>query len=169
MGNMYYCSLCGAANVAGMKYCKQCGGQISPAMSATSPYQTAPDPRMGMSLQSHRSSRGVGALAWAMAAVSVGGLSIILGTAIPLFSVGFGGRELSLIMLASIALLGGTVFMLGRQMSRLVGYQIGENQRPAAQPSLAPVYPPRQLETGPSGIASVTEGTTKIFDPSSQK
>ncbi|HEY6330609.1 MAG TPA: zinc ribbon domain-containing protein [Blastocatellia bacterium] len=166
MAKLYYCSHCGATNVAGMKYCKQCGEQIGPATSPTGAYQTAYDPRGGMGPQSGRSSRAVAALAWAMAAVSVGGLSIILGTAIPLFGVGFGGHDLSMIILAGIALLGGTVFLLGRQMSRLISLQIGESQSSAAQRSLPAAYPPPQMQTGPVGIPSVTEGTTKIFDPS---
>jgi hypothetical protein len=167
MSSAYFCSVCGTPAVQGMNYCKQCGGQINPTTATVAPYKNRYDAYKATPRPANRSGMGISGLAWAIAVASVAGLSVILGTAIPLAAVGLSGPLLGIIILACIAMLGGTVFMLIRQMSRLISAQTNVTAvgPPAQQASLPPSPYPSQITTGPVGMPSVTEGTTRIFDP----
>ncbi|HUK91736.1 MAG TPA: hypothetical protein VLZ81_15135 [Blastocatellia bacterium] len=171
MSTAYYCSRCGAQAIAGMNYCKQCGEQLGPSTGvvAPPPYRKRYPAYTPPIASERRSGRGIAGLAWATAIAAVGGLSVILGTAIPLVGVGMSGSLLAIVLLASIAMLGGTVFMLIRQMSRLISAQSNPQQQGSLpQSSLPSPYPP-QISTGPMPMASVTEGTTRIFDPAAPR
>ena len=58
-----YCSSCGAAVTEGLSYCSRCGAEIS-ARKSTVPLKPAAVPE---------------SLVWAIVAVSVGGLAVLIG------------------------------------------------------------------------------------------
>jgi hypothetical protein len=167
MSSAYFCSACGTPAVQGMSYCKQCGGQINQTTATVAPYKNRYDAYKPPSRPASRSGMGISGLAWAITVASVGGLGLILALAVALVAVGLPPLLLALVVLASIAMLGGTVFMLIRQMSRLISAQTNVTAvgPPAQQVSLPPAAYPPQITTGPVEMPSVTEGTTRIFDP----
>jgi len=173
MSSVYFCSTCGAPATPGMNYCKQCGGPIRQTAETAPAYKNRYESYRGVGQQYGRPTRGVAGLAWAIAVLSVGGLGVILGTSIPLLAVGMPAAVLGLIVLAALVMLGGTSFMLIKQMSRLIGHQLQPEMLPPqvsqGAPPLPPAPYPPQMATGPVGMPSVTEGTTRFFDPAAPR
>jgi hypothetical protein len=157
-----FCPSCGMQAGPGMRFCKQCGTSVTQTTGVV--------PTSFPTAQHGRSGRGVSGIAWATAVLGICGLGVILGTAIPLAAIGMNPGILAVILLACIALLGGVMFMMVRQMSRLIGAGTSVSALPAPpQQSLPPAYPQPQITTGPVGMPSITEHTTKIFDPHSDR
>jgi hypothetical protein len=141
-----YCQFCGHPSTPGMNYCKQCGAAtIATAALARTPARVP----------------NTAGIAWAIAALGVGGLGIIFGTAVPLFAIaGNPGIVLAAMVFGLLALSAG-VGALIRHMQRITMLAAENTERVLPRP--APPAP-RYLDAGPAGMPSVTENTTRSFD-----
>jgi hypothetical protein len=101
---------------------------------------------------------------WAIALLALGGLGIIFGCMVPLTVLG-----LDHAVLAAVASLGFvTIFsiagLLIRQLSRLVSITQASAYEISA-PTNTAEYAPPQITAQPRPVSSVTEHTTRNFDP----
>jgi hypothetical protein len=141
-----YCQYCGHQLAPGMNYCKQCGAATVPtaalARMPPQPPRTAP-------------------IAWAIAVLGVGGLGVIFGTAVPLFAI----VNNSWIVLVAMALgllgLSAGVGALIKHIHTLTMLSLDSPDR--VMPRFGPAAP-RYIDTGSTGVPSVTENTTRSFD-----
>jgi hypothetical protein len=140
-----YCQFCGYQLAAGTNYCKQCGAVTRPLPGV---------PRM----PSFPNTTGI---AWAIAALGVGGLGVIFGTAIPLFAVVPNFGIVLMAMLLGFLVLSVGLGALIRHMQKITSLAIENSERSLPRPGPATA---RYLDAGRSGMASVTENTTRSFD-----
>jgi hypothetical protein len=140
-----YCQFCGYQLAGGMNYCKQCGAEVRPssALSQTSVIHNTTG------------------IAWAIAVLGVGGLAVIFGTAIPLFTVVPVYGVAVFAMLLGFLILSIGLGALIRHMQKIASLAIDNKER--ALPHAAPGQG-RYLEAGSAGMTSVTENTTRSFD-----
>ncbi|HKP11703.1 MAG TPA: zinc ribbon domain-containing protein [Blastocatellia bacterium] len=160
-----YCPNCAAPHSHGLRYCKQCGTSLldKPQTSALAPPATAP-----------KVTGAAWALAMATVAIVLGGLGIITSNAFDLMRT-FPGETrtgnptpVAIVMLVFGSLtVFGVVFLLMRLFTHLmVTRQHGEASPAGASHTLTAAPPPVQLPAPPSAIGSVTEHTTRNFEPS---
>ena len=162
-----HCPVCGAESTQGLNYCKRCGSNLG---APTYPIKRSGEERPRI--------RGVAGAAWAMAlasvAVTLGGLGIVFSHAFDLVRPLYAGTtavsgadKIAGLMIAFGSLtVFGTVFLLMRVFSKLLG--LTQDSRDVPQFKQPPVIAePRQVQLPgtPSAIPSVTEGTTRNFDP----
>lgn len=160
-----YCPVCGAESTQGLNYCKRCGSNLA---APTNPIkQSESRPRV----------RAAAGAPWAMAlatvAVTLGGLGIVFSNALYLVRPTFPGSTAvpgaatiaGLMVLFGSATVFGTVALLIRVFSKLLG--LGQESRDSHQVRSLNTgeHRPIQLPSPPSGIPSVTEQTTRNFDP----
>jgi len=145
-----YCPNCGDQTTQGLKYCKRCGlGLSAPA----SPIETKSSfgKMMGMLLP--------------IAVVSLGGFIALFTT---VYNLGersnFDARALIGIMAFGGATVICVVGLLVWLLLRLTGYEPVIRQDKSERP-LVRNYPPQQLPASPINMPSVTENTTRNFDP----
>ena len=157
-----YCPNCAAPYSHGLRYCKQCGTNLidKPQTSSLAP----PAPKI---------TGAAWALALATVAIVLGGLGIITSNAFDLMRT-FPGEvrtgnptPVAIVMLVFGSLtVFGVVFMLMRLFTHLIAtrHQHDTAATPASRTITA--APPVQLPAPPSAISSVTEHTTRNFEPS---
>jgi hypothetical protein len=167
-----YCPNCAAPYSHGLKFCKQCGTQLS---DSTSLQQSEPPAR---------APRGMGA-AWALAlatvAIVLGGLGIVCGTAYNMMEPIFPGQTrtndptavaIILAIFGSIVIFS-TVFMLIRLFSHLIVPRHDQIHGQRHERQTSPIKSGKAVTSGPlpvplpappSAIPSVTEHTTRNFD-----
>lgn len=145
-----YCPNCGDLTTQGLKYCKRCGLNLS----APAPVeQKAPFSKMmGMLLP--------------VAAVALGGFIALFST---VYNLGerpaFDTRALIGIMAFGGATVVCVVGLIVWLLLRLSGYQpLPSGQEKGIKP-IARDYTHPQLTSPPIGMGSVTENTTRNFDP----
>ena len=162
-----HCPNCGTESTQGLNYCKRCGSNLAPP--------TYPINRSG---ETGPRIRGAAGAAWAMAlatvAVTLGGLGIVFNLAFDLVRPLYAGTTAvpgaALIAGLMVGFGSATVFgivgLLVRLASRLLSlpHQSHDSfhfkkQPVMGEPKLVPLPAP------PSVIPSVTEGTTRNFDP----
>ena len=155
-----YCPNCGAESTVGLNYCKHCGGNLTETSQPGEP-----------------SSRNVlAALILAAATVSLvlGGLAIVLRHAMLLVGPQPPGvppplRDNSPLAGAIIffgsAVIVLTTLMLIRLFYRVMGF--GSVSEKSSRPARTPQFPQRaaELPAPPNAIPSVTEHTTRNFEP----
>ncbi|HSB11446.1 MAG TPA: hypothetical protein VLM38_18300 [Blastocatellia bacterium] len=146
-----YCPICGAESTQGLNYCKRCGAGLS---ASTAPFE-APT----------ASGKTLGVMTFLLSVVSIAGFIALFAT---VFNLGerqaFDPRALIAIM----AFGGATVFgVVGLFVWLLL--RVSSSNRPQVQPKAErPVireYIPSQLPPSPVSMPSVTENTTRNFDP----
>lgn len=149
-----FCSVCGYQNLQGVNYCKQCGANLNPA----SPKSISP---------------------WIVAIfLSVIGFITLAGFTIPIIAVtdlihsqlDFNKEKLMIIPLLFLLATFGIDFLLIRLLSRLLGLSKQGNQEPhpllMGQPKfVTSEQPNQQLPAPPNSMPSVTEHTTRNFEP----
>jgi predicted nucleic acid-binding Zn ribbon protein len=148
-----FCSTCAAPLAAGNSYCNRCGTNLNK--------DRTPDQEKSIT----------GALLTAVVLLGVLGLGLVIGGSIALKL----GAELQepavvLYMILSFAVVGTVEMLLMRQLSRVLNKardpkQLEAPAQPLFQPALVAASDARvaQLRTGPDGITSVTENTTRTL------
>ncbi len=169
-----YCSTCGASATPGLRYCKGCGERFI----ETNPLaETAPSPV----------PTRIGGAAWAIAmattAITLGGLGIVFshvedivsprgGTNIPRHPGEFIPISIVMTVFGTTAVFF-IVFMLIRLFIRLMNLppepsRSAKNKQPIInqyRPTHMNVPTPPQIQAPPMSVPSVTEHTTRNFDP----
>jgi hypothetical protein len=148
-----YCPNCGDQTTQGLKYCKRCGAGLSASTTPTEPQASV--------------GKAMGLMLFLVSLVSVAGFVALFATANNLGErSNFDTRALIAIMAFGGATVVGVVGLLVWLLLRLTtGHQ------PVAPPERSANLAPReygvpQLPAPPIGIPSVTENTTRNFDPS---
>jgi hypothetical protein len=169
-----YCSTCGVLATPGLRYCKGCGERF---IDTNPLLETAPP----------QASSSKGGAAWAIAmattAITLGGLGIIFSHVVnivsPRWGAGIPRNPGETIPIAILMIVFGTtavsiiVFMLIRLFIRLMNLppepkRTAKNSQPIADQFRSThmnVPPPPQIQAPPISRPSVTEHTTRNFDP----
>lgn len=144
-----YCSTCGTTLTESLGYCNRCGTEAG-GVSRTVPLKPAQVPE---------------SLVWAIVAVSVGGLAMLIGLIAVMKEAGFNDGMIALFSMLSFLLLLGSesVFI----------WLILRSRSAAKKPMLLPQ--PREFTTKelggrqvgalPEPVASVTDHTTRTLEP----
>lgn len=151
-----YCPSCGAALTQGLSYCNRCGGELKPSESLIAPNKPG----------------GLGfVIAFGMAlttGIAIGGMAVVLLFIGEMFRRGIPKDSVELFAILSFLMLFGSVALLGRQMSRLIGvYLQPGNTAPQKQIKAvaSPSLPAAQLDAARQPAASVIEHTTRTLNP----
>jgi hypothetical protein len=149
-----YCPVCGADNQQSVKFCKRCGASMSlpstRSRSDRSRSDITPDKLTGMF--------------WSVAILSLGGLGVILGCMVPLLALGIDQKMMGILALFGFVTIFGIAGLLIRQLSRLISIAQA-NPAQAANPNMTAEYVQPQITDQPRQVSSVTEHTTRNFDP----
>ena len=163
-----HCPLCGAANTTGLRYCTRCGGnlvQAAPVADVERLRQT----EHGWDIEKIESPgisvKKLAGIFWAVAIFSLVSLIVLFGLSVPLTL--FGAPKQVMVPLymfgsAAVVLIAG---MLIKQIARLITMMQDESRasRPVLRPTAAN---PPQVAASPPTFRSVTEHTTRNFEPS---
>lgn len=146
-----FCPVCGAESTQGLNYCKRCGAGLNASMP---PIEGAP-----------ASGRSLGLMIFLLSVVSVAGFIALFST---VYSLGerqtFDSRALIAIMAFGGATVFGIVGLFVWLLLRLTTSQRPPIQTRTERPFMRE-HIPSQLAPPPSSIPSVTENTTRNFDP----
>lgn len=147
-----YCPNCGDQTTQGLKYCKRCGAGLS---TATTPIE--PQPSVG---------KAMGTMLFLVALVSIAGFIALFSTVYSLGeSPGFNTKALIAIMAFGGATVVGVIGLLVWLLLRLTtGSQPLAQREETEKPGVRDYHVP-QLSAPPSSMPSVTENTTRNFDP----
>lgn len=148
-----YCPVCGAESTQGLNYCKRCGAGLS---ASTTPIE-----------QKASVGKAMGLMLFLVSLVSIAGFIALFSTVYSLGErPGFDPRSLIAVMAFGGATVVGVIGLLVWLLLRLT-----TGHPPVAPPETSANLAPReygvpQLPAPPIGIPSVTENTTRNFDPS---
>ncbi|HJQ70728.1 MAG TPA: hypothetical protein VKA70_17265 [Blastocatellia bacterium] len=144
-----YCPVCGAETIQGLKYCKQCGANLSP--------------------------RGAGAnigkitgMFWAVAVFAIGALALLIGGAIGVTALGHGGSDLAAVTAIGFLVVLVISALLIWQLARVIS-MTQKGDRAESYPNTNVIKERRtapQIDAPPVAAPSVTEHTTREFEPS---
>jgi hypothetical protein len=148
-----YCSSCGAESIQGLQYCKRCGANLNPIES----------------LASTRKPKG---LVWIVAfglammmGVPLGGIAVVLERIPPLLQSGFPLWFLTALTIMSLLMMSTALVLLSRLLSPIFKTYLESSDAAAgARPKLT-VPIPAQISAPNDSIVSVTEDTTRVFEP----
>jgi hypothetical protein len=148
------CPNCGAASTFGLNYCKQCGSNLlQPPVSSD---QRANLPKLT-------------GMFWAIAVFGLVSLAILFGTAIPIVIVSSDHKlVMGIISLGSIVILGIAALLI-KQLSRLITMVQNSQETSHRSPVRMGVPEAPLLAPPPTAISSVTEHTTRNFEPVNYK
>lgn len=145
-----YCPVCGAESTQGLNYCKRCGAGLS---ASTPPFEQKVPPAK------------LSGLLFPVALVCIGGFIALFTT---VYNLGerstFDTRALVAIMAFGGATVVSVVGLMVWLIMRLSGYQPGPTHGNVERP-LQRDFTPQQLPSPPISMPSVTENTTRNFDP----
>jgi hypothetical protein len=144
-----YCPVCGGQSTSGLNYCKRCGASLSPVTNETEAARPISKPF---------------ALLWPVALVSIVGLIAFFVSLVHLSHGGVDPRPLIAITAFAGATVLGVVGLLIWLLMQLSGihrrpWQVEKDARPTGG------SPQPQLQAPPISVPSVTENTTRNFDP----
>lgn len=146
-----YCPVCGAESTQGLNYCKRCGAGLS---ASTPPIE-----------QKGSIGKAMGLMLFLVSLVSIAGFVALFST---IYNLGeraaFDTKALIAIMAFGGATVVGVVGLLVWLLLRLTTGPVRSPERSADLVSRDHGVP--QLPAPPIGISSVTENTTRNFDPS---
>lgn len=147
-----YCSSCGIDSVEGLKYCKRCGANLTAPSEVNAP-------------------RGLfGAITTGLVLLVIGGIAA-LGLSAPLFmardlvNAGFMPKQVMVLFfcstVAAVAIIALLLPVLMRliTMSQQIGSASGRSEHAVRSYDSPQILPP------PHSIGSVTENTTRSFEP----
>lgn len=146
-----YCPNCGDQTTQGLKYCKRCGAGLSASTTPIEPQAS--------------SGKAMGTMLFLVSLVSIAGFIALFST---VYNLGerstFDARALIAITAFGGATVLGVIGLLVWLLLRMTGYQPARHHDKTERP-LARDYAPQQLPASPIGMPSVTENTTRNFDP----
>jgi len=147
-----YCQVCGAESTQAGKYCKRCGASLSQTAEATGPVNV--------------SLKLTGMFLLAITMITVVGLSMAVVAPSELAFKPFPPEMITLIVVLSIAIAIGVDLLLVKLLLHLLklshkGYTVN----PPITASTAPVHVPAQMPPQMAGTLTVTENTTRNFEP----
>jgi len=147
-----YCPNCGDQTTQGLKYCKRCGAGLSASTTPIEPHASV--------------GKAMGVMLFLVALVSIAGFIALFATVFNLGErPGFDPRSLIAIMAFGGATVVGVIGLLVWLLLRLTtGYQPAAHHD-RTEKQLARDYTPQQLAASQMSIPSVTENTTRNFDP----
>lgn len=145
-----FCSFCGTESTPGLNYCNRCGASLGTQELATTGVGLA-KPTFILSI-------------CATLITLFGFLALILG-AVELARNEFGKDPVMLMIMMGMLTILVVDIMLIRQVSRLVSASIGSGGLKQPKPLGQPKQTSRQLNARPDPVPSVTENTTRTFEP----
>ena len=145
-----YCPSCGHETIQELRYCNRCGASLNPPTALDKP----------------KGSGAIITLLIMITAITLGGLGIIFPALVELKRSGFSEGMMGMFMFFSFMILGIIDVTLVRQISRLLNAppQPGQFLPPKRTATPEP-GPPRQLGALGEPVPSVTENTTRKFEP----
>lgn len=145
-----YCPICGAESTQGLNYCKRCGAGLTPSVP---PFEQKP--ALG---------KAMGTMLFLVSVVSIAGFVALFTT---VYNLGerqyFDTRALVAIMAFGGATVVGVIALLVWLLLRLTTGPVAHPDK-TAKPG-AREYSTPQLQAPPIGLSSVTENTTRNFEP----
>ena len=158
-----YCPVCGVESTQGLNYCKRCGANLTIALQTTEP--------LGRGLKGSHFALALASLSLGTAVVALGGLGLVLSFVEDMSRQPTSGVLPKLILVLGLPMVFALSVLLVWQISRLIGVPrqsaaaLSQPQRPVVS-----TYPPVQIASPLADSAgSVTEHTTRTFDPSRVK
>lgn len=147
-----YCPNCGDQTTQGLKYCKRCGAGLSASTTPIEPQAS--------------SGKAMGTMLFLVALVSIAGFIALFSTVYSLGErPGFDPRTLIAIMAFGGATVIGVIGLLVWLLLRLTTGHQPVPHLDKTEKTLARDYAPQQLPASPISMPSVTENTTRNFDP----
>lgn len=143
-----YCSSCGIDSVEGLKYCKRCGAKLTETSAVIAPK------RLPLAL--------TGLVLLVMGGIAALGLSTPLLMARDLVNSGFMPKQVLLLFFLSSVAAVAIIALLLPVLMRLIS-MVQNTESPSSRPEHS-IDPPR-ISGPPHSVASVTEGTTRSFEP----
>lgn len=146
-----YCPSCGIDSVEGLKYCKRCGAGLTTSTAHIEPRSPAV---------------GIGTMLFLVSLVSIVGFIALFTTVANLgYRPGFDPRILIAILAFGGATVLGVIGLLVWLLLHLSGHwQVAPRDKREKPNALD--YNLQQLPSPPISVPSVTENTTRNFDPS---
>ena len=146
-----YCPNCGDQTTQGLKYCKRCGAGLS------APTQIEAKAPVGAAM---------GTMLFLVALVSIAGFIALFST---IYSLGErpgfdSGTLIAITAFGGATVLGVIGLLVWLLLRMTTGHQPAAHHEKAERP-LARDYIPQQLPASPISMPSVTENTTRNFDP----
>jgi hypothetical protein len=158
-----YCPNCGAETTAGVNYCKHCGGILS-------------EPSVSPNCGESRNVLTALILAMSTMGLVLGGLSIVFKNAMMLVGPQPGfvspAREVTtiaamMVFFGSAAVIVSTLLLI-KLFAKVMGFDSRSNKE-TRQKNLQPGLRPQRLSSPPSAMLTVTEHTTRNFEPVFQR
>jgi hypothetical protein len=155
-----YCPNCGAESTSGLNYCKRCGGNLSDTTQSTAPPT--------------RNTSAALILAAAIVAIVLGGLGIVFTEALSLIGPqppGFAPPVHDAVAVAGIMVILGSAtiglvsLMLIRLFTRMMGLGSAADKPSRPSRTFLPEQRVPQIQAPPISVQSVTEHTTRNFEP----
>ena len=148
-----YCSTCGADSIQGLQYCKRCGANLNPAASQASTGKPK-------------------GLVWIVAfgiammmGIPMGGIAVVFDRMRPLQENGFPLWFMMALAIASLLMMSVAMVLLSRLLAPVFkSYLQSSETIDAKQPKLSE-RSPEQINAPRNVVSSVTEDTTRVFDP----
>ena len=148
-----FCPSCGTELMQEMSYCNRCGANLKPPSNQTA-------------ISSTKSVGATGAISIALIAITLGGFGLLFGVIMALISRGFniseGGQFLIFAALMVILIVD---CLLIRQLSRLLTKPETSPDAKRAEKRILVEKPAPQLAAQRERPASVTDHTTRTFEP----
>lgn len=175
---MSYCPSCGSENSHGLRYCKRCGeslGQSTNDLEKQQNTQGATIKRVkqgqyGWDIEEIEppgvSVKKLVGMFWAVAVFGFLSFGIMFGCAIPLMIFGANRSILIPMFMFGSGAIVLIAWLLIQQLSRLVGMVEKDTKAPRQTQANRQPEPERpQIVAQPHAVGSVTEHTTRNFDP----
>jgi Na+-transporting methylmalonyl-CoA/oxaloacetate decarboxylase gamma subunit len=144
-----YCPVCGSETIQGLKYCKQCGANLSPS-------------NIGVGFNK------ITGLFWAVAIFGIGSFALLIGGGVAVTALHAGGSDLAAVIGVGFLVVLVISIMLIWQVSRII--TMAHKSERAESSGKTDVIKERdtqpQLASPPLTMPSVTEHTTRNFEPS---
>lgn len=151
-----YCPGCGAQATNGLRFCKQCGAGLGPvpAISESEPGITVS--KLLPFFLAVAGVSGIGLFGLFMVLSRIIRMGMPRSTTIPIIMAVSVFGSLTIIVVVS---------MLVRQLSRLISILQAADSSAQSDRAVAGEYRPVQFNTAPVSLPSVTEHTTRNFEP----
>ncbi len=147
-----YCPICGSQSTQGLNFCKRCGTNLT---APTGPSADKPEVIV--------KPLKVAGIFWAIAAFGMGSIFALMGAVIALAALRADGEAIAATALFGSAGIFGIVWLLLRYASQYI--KMAQNTVEPARPESLDTPPPLQIGSTPRAVSSVTENTTRNFDP----
>lgn len=151
-----YCQSCGMELSAELSYCNRCGANLKPAVTQSGVPPT-------------KLVEATWAISAAIIAVTLGGFGMVFAVVMKLINMGINLSEGGMALIfCSLLIILAVVWLLVRQLSRVLSLpQLLVDATPAKKPSL-PDQPVQQFIEAREPVSSVTDHTTRTFEPLSK-